>query len=81
MDPGKGDEPLGQRLQAKLFEMTKRKTVPNVLVNGVSIGGGDDIEALDENDALAEKLLEIGGKRIMEVKKISSKEKALKFKA
>ncbi|KAF2156116.1 hypothetical protein K461DRAFT_90001 [Myriangium duriaei CBS 260.36] len=80
MEEGKGDEPLGQRLQAKLFEMTKRRTVPNVLVNGVSIGGGDDIEALDENDALAEKLIEIGGKRIMEVKRVS-KEKALKFKA
>lgn len=67
------DEPLGQRLQSKLYQMTKRRTVPNVLINGVSIGGGDDIEALHHADELADKILEIGGKRIMEVTRVVDK--------
>jgi glutaredoxin len=32
---------------------TGRRTVPNVLVSGKSIGGGDDIAALDQRDELA----------------------------
>ena len=64
-------EPLGPALQAKLFELPKRRPVPNILVNGVSIGGGDDIAALDQAGKLAEKLAEIGGKRVMEVKRVT----------
>lgn len=76
------EETIGSRLQSKLFEMTKRRTVPNVLVHGVSIGGGDDIESLHEKGLLADKIIEIGGKRIMEVKKLSAKDKSqVKFKA
>ncbi|KAK4694410.1 glutaredoxin 3, partial [Lecanoromycetidae sp. Uapishka_2] len=62
------NHPLGPALQAALEKSTGRRTVPNVLVNGRSIGGGDDIQALDEADALIEKVKTMGGKRIMEAK-------------
>ncbi|KAL1956989.1 hypothetical protein VTO42DRAFT_6478 [Malbranchea cinnamomea] len=61
------EHPLGQKLQDFLAENTGRKTVPNVLVNGRSIGGGDDIEALDESGELASKIRELTGKRVMEI--------------
>ena len=60
---------LGPGLQAALAKTTKRKTVPNVLVGGVSIGGGDDVVDMDERDQLVGKIRELGGKRIMEVKR------------
>jgi hypothetical protein len=47
--------------------MTGRRTVPNVLLVGKSIGGGDDIEELDQTDKLTSKFKEIGGSRITEV--------------
>ena len=58
---------LGQRLQAYLAESTGRKTVPNVLINGRSIGGGDDVEKLDQDGELEKKIKEMAGKRIREV--------------
>ncbi|KAK1829887.1 thioredoxin-like protein [Podospora conica] len=56
--------PLGKRIQDRLAVMTGRKTVPNVMVYGISIGGGDDIAALDTEKKLGEKIMEIGGKRV-----------------
>lgn len=58
---------LGPGLQRHLAKSTGRRTVPNVLVNGKSIGGGDDIEALHESGNLAETLKSMGGKRVMGV--------------
>lgn len=66
--------PLGAGLQAALKKSTGRRTVPNVLINGKSIGGGDDVAALDETGTLEVKVKELGGKRIMEVKKVEVKE-------
>lgn len=63
--------PLGPRLQQLLAESTGRRTVPNIMVNGQSIGGGDDIAALDRDDELASKIKSLGGKRIMEVSRKS----------
>ncbi|EMD00979.1 hypothetical protein BAUCODRAFT_42814, partial [Baudoinia panamericana UAMH 10762] len=60
---------LGTGLQAALEKSTGRRTVPNVLINGKSIGGGDDIEALHNDDKLVETVQSMGGKRIVEVKK------------
>ena len=60
--------PLGSGLQAHLAKSTGRRTVPNVLINGKSIGGGDEVEALDTSGALIEKVKSMGGKRIMEAK-------------
>ena len=60
--------PLGQGLQAHLAKSTGRRTVPNILIIGKSVGGGDEIAALDESGGLIEKVKGMGGKRIMEAK-------------
>ncbi|MCJ1425442.1 hypothetical protein MMC29_003341 [Sticta canariensis] len=60
--------PLGVGLQSALEKSTGRRTVPNVLINGKSIGGGDDVEALHESGELVNKVKTMGGKRIMEAK-------------
>ena len=39
-----------------------------MLINGKSIGGGDDVQALDESGGLIDKVKTMGGKRIMEAK-------------
>ena len=62
------EHPLGSRLQDELEKSTGRRTVPNVLINGKSIGGGDDVQALDESGGLIDKVRSMGGKRIMEAK-------------
>lgn len=62
--------------------MTGRRTVPNVLVNGRSIGGGDDIEELHEDDKLASTLFSFGGKRVTKiVKNEVDKRSEMRFKA
>jgi glutaredoxin len=60
--------PLGQGLQAHLAKSTGRRTVPNILIIGKSVGGGDEIAALDGSGGLIEKVKGMGGKRIMEAK-------------
>ncbi|KAG6029785.1 hypothetical protein E4U19_005829 [Claviceps sp. Clav32 group G5] len=58
------EHPMGPALQAALYEKTGRKTVPNVLVNGISIGGGDDVVGLDDQNKLAGKIQRLGNKRV-----------------
>ncbi len=58
--------PHGPGLQALLGKSTGRKTVPNVLLMGKSIGGGDDIEELDQTDTLITKIKDMAGSRITE---------------
>ncbi|KAH7395263.1 thioredoxin-like protein [Phaeosphaeria sp. MPI-PUGE-AT-0046c] len=60
-------EPLGAKLQDLLAHMTGRRTVPNILLVGKSIGGGDDMEELDQTDTLVSTFKEFGGTRITEV--------------
>ncbi|KAF2182454.1 glutaredoxin [Zopfia rhizophila CBS 207.26] len=60
------EHPLGTQLQATLADSTGRKTVPNVLINGKSIGGGDDIEELHQNNKLLDTVKSMGAKRIVE---------------
>lgn len=80
---------MGSALQSALARMTGRKTVPNVLVNGRSIGGGDDVEELDDEDKLKSTLLAMAGKRIMKIERSprseeeeeGSKKSEMKFKA
>ena len=60
--------PQGRGLQDALGKSTGRRTVPNVLISGRSIGGGDDIEALDNSGGLVEKVKGMAGKRIVEAK-------------
>lgn len=71
-------EELGPGLQSALLKSTGRRTVPNVLINGKSIGGGDDIQALHESGKLIDKVQAMGGKRVMSV---VAKKAAIKFKA
>ncbi|KAF6845334.1 glutaredoxin domain-containing protein [Colletotrichum musicola] len=56
--------PLGPQLQAFLGEKTGRKTVPNILVNSVSIGGADDIIDLDDRKKLVPKMVDLGQKKV-----------------
>jgi glutaredoxin len=60
--------PLGAKLQARLAELTGRRTVPNVLINGVSIGGGDDVAELDSKKTLIDKVKDLGGSKILSAK-------------
>ncbi|KAG0668764.1 hypothetical protein C6P45_004366 [Maudiozyma exigua] len=48
----------GEELQAYIKEKTGRGTVPNMLVNGISRGGSDDIRALHKNGELLASLKE-----------------------
>ncbi|RJE24743.1 glutaredoxin domain protein [Aspergillus sclerotialis] len=59
--------PLGRDLQGVLGQSTGRRTVPNILVNGKSIGGGDDIAGMDEKGELTSTLKKMGGKWIVDV--------------
>lgn len=61
--------PLGPGLQSHLYKSTGRRTVPNVLINGRSIGGGDDIVGLHESGKLIDTITSMGGKRIMSASK------------
>ncbi|EFW99628.1 glutaredoxin domain containing protein [Grosmannia clavigera kw1407] len=53
--------PLGAALQARLGKLTGRRTVPNILVGGKSIGGGDDIAELDRKKALVDRVKSLAG--------------------
>lgn len=55
---------LGRQLQDYLGEKTDRTTVPNILVNGVSIGGFDDIDELDGASKLVPKVVDLGAGRV-----------------
>jgi glutaredoxin len=58
------EHPLGQELQALLGEKTGRRTVPNILVNGKSIGGSDEIAGLDTRKTLIDKFKSMGGMKL-----------------
>ena len=65
---------LGPQLQARLAELTGRRTVPNVLINAVSIGGGDDVAELDVKQTLISKVKELGGKKMVDVRERPAEE-------
>ncbi|RFU75611.1 glutaredoxin domain-containing [Trichoderma arundinaceum] len=58
------EHPLGPHLQDYLQKKTGRRTVPNILINGVSIGGSDDIVAMDNEDKLVAKVRDLGQARV-----------------
>ena len=62
--------PLGRQIQDKLGLMTGRKTVPNIMINGKSIGGSDDIALMDSNYELVDTIRTLGsvGEKTVEVK-------------
>ena len=43
---------VGHLLHKRLIQMTGRKTVPNVFIGGVAIGGCDEVKALDNSQKL-----------------------------
>ena len=60
---------LGRKLQELLQESTGRKTVPNILINGKSIGGSDEIAKLDSDGELIKKIRDMGGRWVHEAVK------------
>lgn len=44
----------GSQIQDALYQLTGRRTVPNVFIRGTSIGGGDDTEQLYHSGKLQE---------------------------
>lgn len=60
---------LGPGLQSALQRTTGRQTVPNILINGRSIGGGDDVESLHNEGKIESTISSMGGKRVMKVEK------------
>ena len=67
------EHPLGAKMQAALGTSTGRRTVPNILINGKSVGGGDDIALLHEKGTLISTIKDMGKKRIMEATLIEPK--------
>lgn len=57
--------PLMSYLQDQLEKTTGRRTVPNIIVNGVSIGGADDIVDLDHSNKLVAKIVELGNNKVV----------------
>ncbi|KOS20557.1 Monothiol glutaredoxin-7 [Escovopsis weberi] len=58
------EHPLGPALQDLLEAKTGRRTVPNVMVNGVSVGGADQLVQLDGDGELVAKISDLGQKRV-----------------
>ncbi|KAK3725243.1 hypothetical protein LTR37_000754 [Vermiconidia calcicola] len=74
---------LGSGLQSALERTTGRRTVPNILINGRSIGGGDDVQELHEDGKLASTIQQFGGKRVFKIEPKTTEEdddRALKQK-
>lgn len=55
---------LGPQLQDALEKLTGRRTVPNIMISGKSIGGSDDIAELDKKKLLIDKIKTLGGKTV-----------------
>lgn len=62
------EHPDGPLLQQLLVKTTGRKTVPNVLINGKSIGGGDETQLLWKNGELPARIQQMAGKRVDSVR-------------
>ncbi|KAL1901754.1 hypothetical protein Cpir12675_000262 [Ceratocystis pirilliformis] len=72
------DHPLGSEIQDLLAEKTGRRTVPNIMVNGISIGGSDDVVALDTAGELVSKVLELSSARKLSMVATADKAKTQK---
>ena len=69
---GKSSPTLGRKLQDLLASLTGRSTVPNIMINAQSLGGGDDVARMHEEGILEEEIKKLGGKRIVSVEKTRS---------
>lgn len=59
--------PKGAKLQELLLQTTGRRTVPNILINGKSMGGGDETERLWKSGELPVTVKQMSGKKIEKV--------------
>ena len=72
------EHPLGAKIQARLADLTGRRTVPNIMVNEKSIGGGDEISELDGRKTLIDKFKSVmGSKRLTMKERFSEKSKEI----
>lgn len=61
--------PHGRELQAHLGQVTGRRTVPNIMADGESIGGGDEMRSLEASGKLGATLLsKLAGKILVDGK-------------
>lgn len=60
---------LGRKLQDLLASLTGRKTVPNIMINAQSLGGGDDVARMHQDGTLEAEIKKLGGKRIVSVER------------
>ncbi|ODV87656.1 hypothetical protein CANARDRAFT_190203, partial [[Candida] arabinofermentans NRRL YB-2248] len=51
----------GAKLQSYIGDLSGRRTVPNLFINGVSRGGSDEMAKLHSNNELLDSLLEWAG--------------------
>jgi glutaredoxin len=70
-DEDDDDVQLGRKLQDLLKSLTHRGTVPNILINTKSIGGSDEVVDMDSKGTLLDKILEMGGKRIVSATRLA----------
>ncbi|KAI0430423.1 thioredoxin-like protein [Xylaria sp. FL1042] len=69
------EHPLGSKLQDLLAEKTGRRTVPNIMIHGKSVGGSDEIASLDLKKTLIDKFKSMGGKKISMKERFTGKAK------
>jgi glutaredoxin len=60
---------LGRKLQDLLASLTGRHTVPNIMINSQSLGGGDDVARMHADGTLEEEIKKLGGKRIVSIER------------
>jgi glutaredoxin len=63
---------MGRKLQDLLATLTGRRTVPNIMINAQSLGGGDDVARMHAEGTLEEEIKKLGGKRIVSIDKTHS---------
>lgn len=68
--------PLGSALQDQLELKTGRRTVPNIMINQNSIGGADDIIALDREGKLIDTVQTYGQKKVEITERFTSEKPA-----
>lgn len=61
----------GSEIQEDLAKRTGRKTVPNIIILGKSVGGSEEVTRMDESGSLA-KALESAGKGELSAKKVEA---------
>ncbi|KAI1111001.1 thioredoxin-like protein [Nemania sp. NC0429] len=69
------EHPLGSKLQDLLGEKTGRRTVPNILIDGKSVGGSDEIASLDLRKTLIDTFKAMGGKKLSMKERFTGKVK------